>query len=380
MESASDDVKVLRSLLEKSEKIVARLRDEKESFRKLYELVTLELERLKRQLFGQKAEKVPTTQLDLLFAPVEEALAKTEDGDKEALEKTMSALDKLRKLARLKALENKKSNQKKGGRRKLSEEDLPVARVVIEPPERLVEGGEDLIKIGEEVSTHIEWRPASLVKVEVARPKYKMPEEPKEEEPVDDDAPKTKIVIADVPERPIPKGMAGPGLIAHVIVAKFGDHIPLHRQERIFKRQGLKVARSTLQGWIFGVIQMLSYITQAMWEDTKKNAHWIGVDATGVLVQQVEKCRRGHFWVVIADFGHVLYRFTDVAQSLKLAVKWLPNCWKVFRDAFKRMHRRFSMSFTERSAASLKCAAGHTHVDQSFNWSLKRFRHVKTLP
>ncbi|MCP4498692.1 MAG: hypothetical protein GY822_01845 [Deltaproteobacteria bacterium] len=90
MESASDDVKVLRSLLEKSEKIIARLRDEKESFRKLYELVTLELERLKRKLFEQKAEKVTTTQFDLLFAPVEEALANAEDGDKEALEKTMT--------------------------------------------------------------------------------------------------------------------------------------------------------------------------------------------------------------------------------------------------------------------------------------------------
>ncbi len=56
------------------------------------------------------------------------------------------------------------------GRRKLSEEDLPVERLVIEPPEKQLAGGESLVKIGEEVSHHVDYRPSSLVRVEVVRP------------------------------------------------------------------------------------------------------------------------------------------------------------------------------------------------------------------
>jgi transposase len=52
------------------------------------------------------------------------------------------------------------------------------------------------------------------------------------------------------PERPIARGIAGPGLIAQIVVAKFGDHLPLYRQEDFFTRHGLHISRSTLCDWV----------------------------------------------------------------------------------------------------------------------------------
>ncbi len=76
-------------------------------------------------------------------------------------------------VARRKA---EKKAPKPHGRRDLSLEDLPVEKFTLEPPECLLPGGEALVKIREEVSEHIDRRPASLVRVQVLRPKYKMPE------------------------------------------------------------------------------------------------------------------------------------------------------------------------------------------------------------
>jgi transposase len=99
---------------------------------------------------------------------------------------------------------------------------------VLEPPERLLEGGELLVKIDEEVSEHFDYRPASVIRVRVVRPKYRRPASSGGAAP---------ILIADLPERPIPRSVAGPGLIAHVITQKFADHAPLHRQQQIFNQQ-----------------------------------------------------------------------------------------------------------------------------------------------
>jgi hypothetical protein len=94
-----------------------------------------------------------------------------------------------------------------------------------------------------------------------------------------------------------------------VLVNKFADHLPLHRQEKIFERHGIHLARSTLCGWVASCAELLGYIVSAMAKDAL-GAHCIAMDATGVLVQAKEQCRRGHFWVLVADHDHVLFRYT----------------------------------------------------------------------
>ena len=289
---------------------------ERNEFKKLYLLVTYELERLKRQLFGKKAETVDPAQVQLAFAPVLEALERARSGGLDEAAAVESELAKLRERAEAEVSRRKaeKKPPEPHGRRDLSLEDLPVETIVLEPPERLVQGGEALVKIGEEVAEHIDRRPASLVRVRVVRPKYKMPEPAVAEAGAPSSS--TAIVVAPLPERPIPRGIAGPGLLAHVLVSKYADHLPLHRQERIFRREGLRLARSTLCGFVQGSVALLGRIVDAMWEDARTNARWVCIDATGVLVLAKEQCRRNHFWVVVAERSHVLFRFTKTHDGL----------------------------------------------------------------
>jgi hypothetical protein len=148
-----------------------RAEHERNEFKKLYELVLLELERLKRQLFGQKAETVDADQVQLAFAPVLEALERARIGSEAAAEEVVSEVEKLRERAKAEVARRKaeKTAPKPHGRRDLSLEDLPVEKITLEPPERLLPGGEALVKIGEEVSEHLDRRPASLVRVQVIR-------------------------------------------------------------------------------------------------------------------------------------------------------------------------------------------------------------------
>lgn len=295
-----------------------RAEHERNEFRKLYLLVTLELERLKRQLFGKKAEAVDPAQVQLAFGPVLDALERARGGGAAELEQVESELAKLRERAQAEVARRKvdKKPPPPHGRRDLSLEDLPVETIVLEPPERLLPGGDALVKIGEEVSEHLDHRPSSLVRVRVVRNKYKRPEPEAAPVKPDSEAAPGPIVIAAMPERPIPKGIAGPGLLAHVLVSKYADHLPLHRQERIFRRQGLHLPRSTLCGFVQGSVALLGRVVEAMWDDARTNARWISIDATGVLVLAKEQCRRNHFWVAVAERDHVLFRHTKTHDGL----------------------------------------------------------------
>lgn len=283
------------SLEERLAKVEARLvraEHEREEYRKLYELASLELDRLRRHLFGRKAEAVSAAQTQLAFEQVASGLFPKPLAD--------ALLEAPRQQPQAPAPEKKRTPH---GRRPLPEH-LPVERVEILPAEVKVEGEEAFERIGEEVSETLEWRAASLVRVQLVRPKFVRKGAPAS---ACEAAP--RVQVAEVPERPIARGLAGPGLLAHVVVSKYADHLPLHRQERIFARQGLSLSRSTLCGWMEPLAALAGHVVNAMWEDAMR-AHCLAVDATGVLVQAHEKCRRGHFWVVLADMQHVLFRYT----------------------------------------------------------------------
>lgn len=290
----------------RAEQARADAEHEREQYRKLYTLVLYELERLKRQLFGKKAESVDPAQVQLVFGPVFEALARAEAGDASAQADVQGELQKLREAAE-QARENPAADsgkRRKGhGRRDFDLEKAPLETIVLEPAERALPGGEQLIKIGEEVSEHFDYRPSSIVRVRTVRPKYRRPTSSAA-------TAASPILIAELPERPIPRSVAGPGLIAHVITQKFCDHVPLNRQQEIFKRHGVHLPRSTLANLVQGGTSLLRWVVDAMWQHAREHAAWLAIDATGVLVQAAEQCRRGHFWVVIAERDHVLFRYT----------------------------------------------------------------------
>lgn len=73
-----------------------------------------------------------------------------------------------------------------------------------------------------------------------------------------------RIVQAPAPSRPIDRGLAGPGLLAHVLVSKYADHMPLYRQSEIYAREGVDLDRSTLAGWVGATSELLTPLVDAV--------------------------------------------------------------------------------------------------------------------
>ena len=119
----------------------------------------------------------------------------------------------------------------------------------------------------------------------------------------------TSVSVASPPELPLERGLAGPGLLADTIVRRWQDHLPLYRLEQVYAREGLELARSTICGWHIELAELIRALIDAMWQDAL-GSPYLCTDATGVLVQTKEKCRVGHFWVLIAPERHVLYAYS----------------------------------------------------------------------
>lgn len=123
------------------------------------------------------------------------------------------------------------------------------------------------------------------------------------------------ILQAPALELPIPRSLCGPGLLADTLVRRWQDHLPLHRLERIYGREGLELPRSTVCDWHANAALLVKPLIGAMWKDALRHSAYLCIDATGVLVQAREKCRRGHFFVVVAPLRHVLFGYQPQHDS-----------------------------------------------------------------
>lgn len=135
-------------------------------------------------------------------------------------------------------------HRKKAGRKPLPEE-LPRVEVIhdIDAADKVCGCGSELRRIGEEVSEQLDVIPARVRVIRHIRPKYAC----RNCEGVEDGGPAVKI--APVPPQIIPKSIAGPGLLAHILTAKFTDHLPFYRQEKQFIRLGVEVSRTSMCKW-----------------------------------------------------------------------------------------------------------------------------------
>ena len=111
--------------------------------------------------------------------------------------------------------------------------------------------GGTLKPLGEDVSEVLEYVPASFKVIRIVRPKCAC-------------ASCDAVVQAEAPSRPILRGLAGPGLLAHVLVAKYADHLPLYRQSTIYAREGIDLPRSTLAEWIGSAHHLLRPLVAAL--------------------------------------------------------------------------------------------------------------------
>ncbi|MDP2423108.1 MAG: IS66 family transposase, partial [Bacteroidales bacterium] len=162
---------------------------------------------------------------------------------------------------------------------------LPRIEEVIEP-ENLPEGAK---RIGEAVTEFLDYEPANVYVRRIIRPKYLISTTDEH----------TQILIAELPTMPIPKGNAGPGILAHILISKFVDHLPFYRQIQIFKRQDLTIAESTLGGWFSTACRLLEPLY-----DTLKNqilsSEYLMADETPIPVLTKDKpgaTHKGYHWV-----------------------------------------------------------------------------------
>ena len=147
------------------------------------------------------------------------------------------------------------------------------------------------VKIGEEVGERLDYVPASLVVVEHIRAKYVCRQC------------QGQLAVAPVPPEPIPKGLPGAGLVASVIVEKFVDHQPLHRQQQKFAREGVELHRSTLCDWLAQAAGLLTPLYELMVAAVLKSKV-IHTDDTPVRLLGGSGAQTGRLWVYLGDGAH----------------------------------------------------------------------------
>jgi transposase len=160
---------------------------------------------------------------------------------------------------------------------------------------------EPMHKIGEECSERLDYTPAVLKVIETRREKYACK---KHEE--------SGVLTPPPPIHPIEKGMATAGLLAHVLVAKYKDHLPLYRQSCIFARHGAELAESTLCDWVKDAAGMLQPVVAAM-KVSVLASHVVQSDDTGITVldrDTTNGSRRCFLWAYAGDRDEVVFDFT----------------------------------------------------------------------
>jgi transposase len=146
-------------------------------------------------------------------------------------------------------------------------------------------------QIGTEVTEELEYIPGELFVKKYVRPKYVVPQPA--------DATSSKIIIAPMPVRPIEKAIAGPGLLAQVVIDKYVDHLPLYRQMQRFDRAGVKLPYSTIADWISGTCKLISPLYEALKAEVLQS-NYLHADETTIKVLDSNKkgtTHRGYFWV-----------------------------------------------------------------------------------
>jgi transposase len=161
---------------------------------------------------------------------------------------------------------------------------------------------QDLRPIGEESSERYEYIPAQLTVIEDIRKKY---------------ACACTVRTATKPPQPIEKSTAGASLLAQVIVAKTADHLPLHRQQKIFERYGVDISRKTMGGWLAQCGDLLKPLYGSA-KEVLFQSKVIGTDDTGVKVLDIKLpfARTGRIWPYYGDADHpvILYDYTATRE------------------------------------------------------------------
>ena len=237
------------------------------------QLVLLEqqLALLKRARFGKSSEKLDASiyQMELMIEDIESTIAELGASDDDT------------------AVVEPKTKPAKA--RQSLPESLPREVCTHDAGGCCGDCGHTLTLIGEDVSEQLEYKPASFKVIKHVRPKYRC------------DGCNT-LVQAPAPSKPIARSYAGPGLLAHVAVAKYCDHLPLYRQSVIYSREGVELKRSTLADWIGQICHLLRPLNDALRTYVMDTDKLHGDDTPVPVLQPGRKTtKQGRLWGYLRD-------------------------------------------------------------------------------
>jgi transposase len=261
-----DDIDALKRLLIERDEELAVARGERLVLTTIIEQLKLEIARLKRMQFGRSSEKLDERigQLELILEDLETSQAQMAPVAKPAEPKVAPV------------------------RRPLPEH-LPREVVRHEPEPGCPDCGSALKAIGEDTAEMLEYVPASFKVIRHVRPRLAC-------------SCCERIVQQPAPIRPIDRGIPGPGLLAHVLVSKYADHLPLYRQAGIYARQGVELERSTLADWVGSAARLLDPLVNALGKHVLA-AEKLHADDTPVPVLQPGRgtTKTGRLWTYVRD-------------------------------------------------------------------------------
>ena len=235
------------------------------------EQLKLLIAKLRRMQFGRKSEK-----LDRQIEQLELRLEALQQNDAEKVAALPEPMANAVALAR-------------SARRPLPSQLPREVRTYLPKQEACPDCGGKLKHLGEDVSEILEIEPVHFKVIRQVRPKLAC-------------ACCERIVQAEAPSRPIARGIAGPGLLAHVLVSKYADHLPLYRQSEIYAREGVELDRSTLADWVCGTSQLLEPLVESLRRHVMA-AEKLHADDTPVpvLAPGNGKTKTGRLWTYVRD-------------------------------------------------------------------------------
>src|SRR5438874_4716530 len=321
-----DDVEALKVELVAARALVIEQKIQLEKLR-------FEIARLKRMKYGRSSEQLDTQigQMQLTLEDLEATLAETPE-----------PLRPAPKPAPIKPV------------RRALPAHLPREDVVHATACTCPACGGTLRRLGEDVSEMIEYVPGRYKVVRHVRPKFSC-------------GACQKIVQASAPSRPIARGLAGPAFLAHVLVSKYADHLPLCRQSQIYAREGLELDRSTLADWVGGASELLEPLVRSLGRYVMRATKLHGDDTpVPVLCPGRGTTKPGRLWTYVRDDRpaaspdppSVLFRYSPDRKGERPKAHLAPFTGVLQADAYAGFDRLYGERIQE--------AACWAHVRRKF--------------
>ena len=266
-----EEIRRLEAELDAQRQALSEQAEELDSRSARIEHLKLMVEKFRHMMFGRKSEKL-VLKLEQMEFELEED--ETTQAEAEALDERVSP----------------RKEAKPRSERKPLPEHLKREEVIHKPDtDCCPDCGGGLRHFGDDISEQLEYVPESFKVIRHIRPKFTC---------TDCD----RIIEAPAPSRPIERGLAAPSLLAHVIVSKYADHLPLFRQSEIYARQGVEISRSTMAGWVGAASDLLGPLVDAIGKHVFAGRKLHADDTPmPVLAPGNGKTKTGRLWTYVRD-------------------------------------------------------------------------------